>query len=336
MKRQSYLLILAAVVLSVQGICIAGNPPNVTMYGSFRYSLNMINEDGVGAGIDGIQGRDNISLFGIKGEWGNEQIKTFFHIQTQAFSDRDGDGRAFKQRFFYGGLKGGFGSVSVGRMTNAYKAPGFAMDPFYNLSHINAGGIYGAGGATYGLSGGTNGFTDNSFQYKSPDLKGITLVGGLYVDDSNDNDHAYIFGVSYNKNNCTIGIVTAMNGDIMAPIPGIGVDKNALRIYATSKFKNVKVGISFESMKTGDEDIKFFYTTSTVTLKDIKTDIAVSIGMVTSGAVEGFGITAGVFKTVIDNTKIYAMLSTATFENDASPFVASVGINANFSLFVNP
>lgn len=156
---------------------------DTTLYGNLRFSLNSIDEDTTG-GIDGIQGKDNVSLFGLKGSIG-ESTKAFFHLQTGAPADGTENGNAFQQRFFFGGLSGGFGKVAYGRMTNAYKYPGFKLDPFYNLSHIGAGGTYGAGGATYGLSPATNGFTDNAVQYFTPSFGGLKINIGSYIDDTN-------------------------------------------------------------------------------------------------------------------------------------------------------
>jgi len=297
--------------------------------------LNSINEDGVGIDINGIQGRDNVSLFGIKGEYGKKSIKAFFHLQTQAYADGDIGGRAFSQRFYFGGFMGSFGKVSFGRMTNAYKSPGFVMDPFYNLSHISAAGAYAAGGATHDLSGGTNGFTDNSFQYDSPMIGGFKLVGGLHIDDSDENDHGYIIGGSFNTRIFTIGGVCAMNGDSVAALPGIDLDGNAMRGYATVNLKNLKIGISYENIDIGGSSKNFMYATSTLKIKNINTDISVSLGVVDAGTAEGFGFTTGVFYTFVENGKFFTLMSYANLENDSNPFVISIGANYNFSLFVD-
>lgn len=62
MKRRLIFPVLAAAIFALSGVAMAGGTPNATLYGNFRYSLNYINEDGVGTGIDGLQGQDNISL----------------------------------------------------------------------------------------------------------------------------------------------------------------------------------------------------------------------------------------------------------------------------------
>lgn len=336
MKFKLLLVTVAAAILAPYGPAAGAGNPNATLYGNFRYSLNYINEDGIGSDIDGLQGRDNISLFGVKGEYGNDRVKAFFHLQTQTFADGNTTTRAFKQRFFFGGLKGQFGKVSFGRMTNAYKLPGFAMDPFYNLSHIGAGGAYGAGGATYGLSGATNGFTNNALQYETPRLDGFGLVGGFYVDDSNENDHSYVAGGSYSSGKLLLGSVLARNGETAATVPGVDLDGFAIRSYATYNLETFRIGVSYEKVDTGGGDVNFLYATSTVSMREIDTDLSLSVGIVDGGATEGFGVTAGAFHTVVDNAQLFSIVSYTRLENgDNKPFVLSVGANFNFSLFVD-
>ena len=135
---------------------------DTNLYGQMRYSFNSV-DDVDGTGQDGMSGNDNVSLFGLKGSAG-DATQAFYHLQTGAAADSN-SGRAFNQRFYFGGLSGDFGKVAYGRMTNAYKFAGFKLDPFYNMSHIGVNGQFTAGVATYGLSPATNGFTDNALQY---------------------------------------------------------------------------------------------------------------------------------------------------------------------------
>ena len=96
---------------------------DTTLYGQLRYSINSVNEDDARGddSIDGLRGEDNVSLLGVKGAYGDD-IKAFFHLQTGARADSQASGaagNAFDQRFYFGGLSGGFGKVAYGRMTNA-------------------------------------------------------------------------------------------------------------------------------------------------------------------------------------------------------------------------
>ncbi len=331
-------VIYAAAVLAMCVTPLSAMADSTTLYGQLRYSLNSVDEDFV-AGKDGLRGEDNVSLFGLKGSYG-EKVKAFFHLQTGANADSDPDGDAFDQRFFFGGLESDFGKVAYGRMTNAYKFPGFKLDPFYNYSHVNAGGIFAAGGATYGLSGATNGFTDNAVQYVSPSLGGVKLTGGLYIDDSNADDHGYLAGASYDYLDLNVGVVIAVN-DVVVTIPGIAPDGEAIRGYANYKFNDTwKAALSVEIVDlTLTTDAEYVYLTGTMIVPSIKMDFSASLGVVTDGPAEGAGITVGAWYDIAENTKLFALTSYADIDPDAAvfgagyrPLVISIGVQHKFSL----
>ena len=308
--------------------------PSVTLYGNLRYSINYAdNDNGL---LERWKGTDNVSRFGIKASYGNEFGKAFIHLQTGAPAD-GGDSWAFTRRFFFGGFECDYGKLTYGRMTNAYKFPGFALDPFYDLSRQNATGYFAGGGATYGLSGATNGFTDNSLQYFTPNLNGFKFVGGVAFDDSdNDNDMAWLGGGSYSRNGFTIGAVYADNPEMTAVYPGIAMDGEAVRVYGTYKGDGWKAGASYENIDlTGYDNVSYVYLTGTAMLKELKTDVSVSLGLVDDGSAKGFGVTGGVFKNLLDNAKIYAMGSYADLDNGHGPYTISVGAIYNFKFTAN-
>ena len=302
-----------------------------TAYGQLRYSFNSVDEDGVGAGIDGIRGEDNVSLFGIKGSIGDD-IKAFYHLQTGANADGDAQGDAFDQRFFFAGLSGGFGKVAYGRMTNAYKFAGFAMDPFYNMSHVSAGGTFSAGGATYGLSPATNGFTDNALQYTSPDLNGLKLNVSVYTDDSNSDEHGMNLGAHYSAGKYDVGVQFASNDDTVSTIPGIDADGDGLRLHGGYKADGWSVSGSWEKVDVGGvEDVNYLYLIGRYDLSK-KTELVGTYGSVDDGAAEGDGFTAGVFHTIAPQTQVYALYSGVSLDTaDADPSVFSVGAIHKFS-----
>ena len=349
MKKVLSIVALVAVCASP----LAAMADGTTVYGELKYSINSVDDD-TATGKDGWSGEDNISLFGIKGSYGND-IKAFFHLQTQANADSNetsSDKDAFKQRFFFGGLQGAFGKVAYGRMTNAYKFDGFKMDPFYNYSHVGAGGLFGVGGATYGLSPATNGFTDNALQYVTPSFGGFKLTGGFYIDDSDPNnsndDHAYLAGVSYSMKGLNAGVVYATNtgaettpGTGYSTIPNIDSNGEAIRGYANYKFSDtLKVGLSVEQVDiNADDDAIYAYLTSTLGVPDINMEFSASFGMVDDGAAEGWGTTVGAWYNIAQNTKLFTIVSYADIsadniyaENDRSPMVISIGAQHKFSL----
>ncbi len=341
MKKKILSLLCLVMVWALPSTLKAEMKPSVTVYGNLRYSVNYVDEDGVGGDLDRWKGTDNVSRFGIKGSYGNEDIKAFVHLQVRAFADADADKDAFEQRFFFGGFETEYGKLTYGRMTNAYKFPGFALDPFYDLSRINAAGVFGGGAATYGLSPATNGFTDNSFQYFTPNLNGFKLVGGIAFEDAtDDNKLAWLAGGSYNTNGFTVGAVYADNPDYESGgssiYPGIAKDGDAIRAYATYKGDGWKAGASYENIDiSGYNDVNYFYLTGTAMLKKAKTDLSLSVGLVDDGAAEGLGITGGAFYNVLDNAQVYAMASYADLDSDHTPYVLSVGAIYNFKFTAN-
>ena len=365
-------------ILSAVALCALCASPltamaeGTTVYGELKYSINSVDDDTL-TGKDGWSGEDNISLFGIKGSYGND-VKAFFHLQTQANADSDASGidkDAFKQRFFFGGLEGAFGKVAYGRMTNAYKFDGFKMDPFYNYSHVSATGLFGAGGATYGLSPATNGFTDNSLQYVTPSLAGFKVTTAIYIDDADDDnsndDHGYLGGVSYTMKGLSAGVVYASNHGAettddatltpktvkdYSTMPGIAADGEAIRGYVNYKISdNLKLGLSVEQVdiytsavakaNNYDEDAIYGYLTGTMVMPDINMEFSASLGMVDDGAAEGWGTTVGAWYNIAKNTKLFTLVSYADIsadellygaDSDRSPLVISIGAQHKFSL----
>ena len=312
------------------------------IYGQLRYSINSVDDDkGAASTKDGLRGEDNVSLFGIKASTEGDGIKAFIHLQTGASADSDpaaGDNDAFKQRFYFGGLSGAFGKVAYGRMTNAYKFPGFKLDPFYNLSHVGAGGALAAGGATYGLSGATNGFTNNALQYTSPSFSGLKVNVGIYIDDDNEDEHGTNAGASYSSGKFNVGVQMASNGDKTAganPVPNLVNDGDAMRLHGGYKADNWSAGFSFENVdidpldptNVGASDADYIYLVGKYNATK-ETQLVLTVGSVSDGAAEGSGFNAGVFHTVAPQTQLFVLHSTASLDNVTTgedPSVTSFG-----------
>lgn len=322
--------IAISTALATALIAPAAAMADTTLYGQFRYSFSSI--DDPAAGIDGIQGVDNTSLFGLKGSKGKD-VKAFFHIQTGAKADKDAEGDAFNQRFYFAGFSGGFGKVAFGRMTNAYKFPGFKLDPFYNLASVNAVGKFAGGGATYGLSPATNGFTDNALQYFSPSLGGLTVNLGTYIDDSNADEHGFGAGVAYKTKRFNVGVQYASNAAV-GTIPNVAADDDAIRVHGGLKLnKKFSAGFSYEMLGDGNNDeTNYLYVTGTAALTP-KAKASLSYGSVDAGAAEGTGITAGLFLTVAPKAQVFLVHSNATLDAVAAagdPSATSIGTIIKF------
>lgn len=304
------------------------------IYGQLRYSINSVDDDKDAATStkDGLRGEDNVSLFGLKASTEGDGIKAFVHLQTGAKAD-GGSGNAFDQRFYFGGLSGGFGKVAYGRMTNAYKFPGFKLDPFYNLSHVGAGGTLAAGGATYGLSGATNGFTDNAVQYTSPSMGSLKVNVGLYIDDSNEDDHGTNVGALYTAKNFNVGVQFASNDTTATTVPNLVADGDAVRLHGGYKADKLFAGFSYENVDLdpvtngGASDADYIYLVGKYNAAK-ETQLVLTVGSVSDGAAEGSGFTGGVFQTVAPQTQLFALYSTASLDNVTNgedPSVLSLG-----------
>lgn len=91
-------------------------------------------------------------------------------------------------RAFFGGVAGSYGTLIYGRAKSDYRLTGEAVDPFYNTSVIGFTGGFARGGANYGLSNLSNGFSDNALIYRSNDYSGLRFNTAVYVNDSTGND----------------------------------------------------------------------------------------------------------------------------------------------------
>ncbi|RDH80751.1 MAG: hypothetical protein DIZ80_17140 [endosymbiont of Galathealinum brachiosum] len=327
-------IVLCAAVSAICAVPVTAMA-EADFYGQLRISLDSVDADNAAAAKDGLTVTDNTSVFGFKAMSEGDGVKAFIHLQAGAKADgNDAADAAFTKRFYFGGLKGDFGQVAYGLMSSAYKMPGFKMDPFYNHSSVNVSGsvVNGAGG-TYGLSPVNNLFTDNALQYTSPAMGGLTLNIGLYVDDSEADEHGTGFGAAYKSGNISAGVQYASNGD-NATIKNLNADSTAIRVHGGYKADGWSAAISAEQVeKSSTTDDTYLFLVGKANISD-SLEAAVTLGSVSGDttAIEGTGITAGVFKTVAKKTQVFGSLSTVSLDDDtqAEPSVFSVGVIHKF------
>ncbi len=315
---------------------------NNTLYGDFRFSAGYMDRNSTKS--DGFTANNNASRIGIKGSVGKSDLKAIYHFQAGAKNDGAGAGAAagnnsaFTARFYFAGLKSAdYGSIIYGRHSTAYKMSGLRVDPFYDTS---AG--LGNGGATYGLSGMTNGFTNNAIAYISPTiLGGLSANAAIYIDDSDANKHDTNFGLQYAADGVTVGVQQLIigNGSKTSNSTGIantaGVE-SATRVYGGYKTKDWSLTGSYEFQIAKDSnapDINHLYVAGTYNVME-KTKLAVSVGHVDDGPFEGVGWQTGIFYKILPKTEVYALYSGTyledDFKNDAHVF--TVGVSHKFAL----
>ncbi len=203
-------------IVTAMGLVLAGGMglanADVKLYGQLDVSIDSVDVDG---GSDDVNMGSNRSAVGFKGtEDLGGGLKAFFKVEYQTDVDdagtaagpleddttEGGDSDGWKSRDQYIGLKSeGFGKLTFGMMSTAYKSPASKLDPFYRTrnqarniglqSTLHKGrGEEGQGRAT------------NTVRYDSPNFSGINVFGTYTFDNSEadtENDDPYSLGVSY-------------------------------------------------------------------------------------------------------------------------------------------
>lgn len=307
---------------------------NAELYGNLRYSYNCAD--------DGTEARwasaNNASRLGVRGEVSGEAVTAFLHVETGISVDSDPDGRGFTQRFFYGGLRGDFGALTVGRHTTAYKAAGLRGDSFYDTSAISAGGgtpttgVF--AGATFGLSNLTNGFANRALSYTSPDVSGFTGNAAMYLDP--DSDHDVGLGLRYQRYGVDVGLqyYASQGADNWAQS---GPADDAVRVHGSYRGSDRwTASVSYEHVTSiGEGDQDYLYAAGTVDLTSVLT-AAVSVGDVSRGGVanvSGTGVNAGLWYALFPETRIYGLYSGLDRDQgEERRHVVSLGLTQDFSL----
>jgi hypothetical protein len=322
----------SVLVVALGSLCLGSTAALADMsnslYGNFRFSFNQVDS----ASQDGMSGDNNASRLGFKGEFKGSDLTAFYHLEAGA--NNDAGGETFSSRFYYAGLRGGFGSVVAGRHSPAYKMPGVHIDPFYDTSANGAGGTFGSGGATYGLSGLTNGFANNALAYSTPKLgDALTLNAGVYVDDGDDDKHNYGVGATYASGPITAGIQYFDAGNGNASWTSAN-NLKAYRLHAAYKDGPMSLGLSYENVESkaaGAQDINYLYLAGSYNISET-TRLSASVGNVDEGANEGTGFNIGVFHNVFKNTTIYGLYSTVDRDDNVDADVFSVGMIYSFNV----
>jgi len=352
--------LVSAVVVAALLVAPVAVMAGTTLYGNARISLSHWDND---TGADANTAlKDNVSRLGVKGEYG-DAIKGFFHLQVAARVEPDtsGDGTfinglnvdpmgvltastgsandsdAFGQRFYFAGLKGSFGALKYGRVTNAYKMPGFKQaGKLYDTTTLSVNGPIGMGGAIYGQSPMNNGF-HSALEYTTPSMSGAKLSGTLAVDPSNANEHGYIVVASYGAGGISVGAAYADNGD-GSQIPGLMAEGNAFRVYGNYKTDTMKFGLSWEGVDIAgdltDDKVNYVMGIASMTVA-AKTDLIGAIGFVDGGPAEGVGGTVGVNYGITEKTEVMLSGSYGDLEVGSKPMAVSLLFVHNFSISSN-
>ena len=319
---------LGALVSLAFALPAIGNAATNSLYGKIRYSFNSIDDTALATASGNadddpgstISGENNASILGFKGNLKESNgLTAFYHIQTAASIDTDGQGDAFNQRFALAGVKGDFGKVTIGRVTTPYKAPGLKNDPFYFTSAgLNL------GVENYGLSKLNAGWTDNSIVYNRK--FGTFMVDvGLFIDDSTEDEHDFNIGFGYDDGTFSAGLQYLTVGDTRVVANSIA-DSTATRLYAIYKMDQFKFFGSYETIDpdAADDSSTFIYLAGTYHISDA-TRAVLSFGTVedafttvngTPIPLDGSGFTIAAFHKIMKNTEVHALFSDVSGDDD--------------------
>lgn len=304
------------------------------IYGDFRYSYNRADAGDTTRWASA----NNASRLGIRGEVSRGGLAVFTDLQVGVNVDVEGAGGPFTQRYYLAGVRGSYGTLTVGRHSTAYKVVGLRLDPFFDTSTLSAGGgVPSTGlfaGASFGLSNLTNGWADRTVAYVSPTLRGVTANAAAYLDT--DSDHDYAAGIDYRARGFEVGAqYHDANGRSWPQTAGID---HAVRGHAAYSRANAwSVGGSFERLEArtgGHQD--FLYASGTFNLNP-RLLLAAALGHVEEGAVQpvtGTGYHVGVFYTLLPQARLHALYSRVT--TDLGPSRANMALGLTYQFSIKP
>ena len=308
--------LLTALLLPVSAFAASNS-----LYGDFRYSISNVDDDS-DSNLGAVSNASRVGLKGISDEM--DGITGFYHLQAGASIDGNSNGDAITQRFFFAGFKGDFGKVVFGRTSTPYKMAGLKVDPFYDSS---AG--LSAGGASYGLSGLTNGWSDNTLAY-SKKIDAFIVNAGVYLDDSAENSNDFNFGVTYNQDGIKAGMQYIGAGDT-GVIANAGASTTAIRFHGQYTMDMITIAGSLESIDPDAGDTqRYLYLSSTYKLNE-KVKLAGSYGSVddVNVFVNGDSITVGAFYQLLKKTQVHGLFSSVSAGTDYTTI--ALGVSHKFA-----
>lgn len=329
-------------MLFVLAVALSSLPPaawtqevTTELYGEFRYSYNRAD----GGDDSHWASANNASRLGVRGTISERSLTGFVDLQVNVGID---DPDAFARRYYLAGVRGPFGSITIGRHSTAYKLAGVRLDPFFDYSTVSPlGGVPSTGlfaGSTFGQSNLTNSFTDRAISYVTPAVAGITANAALYLDP--ESDHDYAAGVGYLARGFDVGVQYyqadgADNWNVLAAPSGI-VD-NALRGHVGySRPGRWSLGALAERLESEAGPSQDYYWASGTVSPVRRLMLAAAMGHVSdSGALQpvtGNGFHGGVFYDLLPGARVHALYSLVDVDDGPSRSNGAVGLTYAFLL----
>ncbi|RKZ55207.1 MAG: hypothetical protein DRQ44_18095 [Gammaproteobacteria bacterium] len=179
-------------------------------------------------------------------------------------------------------------------------------------------------------------------QYTSPAFSGITVNAGVYIDDTNEDNHSTGLGASWKGKGFNAGLQYIQNnndGSVNANkvIPGVYIDGSAMRVHGGFKAKTWSAGLSYETVDEGtvadlSASTNYMYLVGRFNATP-KTELVLTVGTVdpdtgaANAGAKGTGYQLGVFQTVVTKTQLYVTYGAADLDapDHEDPSVISVG-----------
>jgi predicted porin len=250
--------ILAIAIASAFAAPAFAATSNVDVYGIVNVSVNSINDD-VANKDRSTSVSSHASRVGFKGsEDLGGGLAAIWQIETGFNADENAGLTGGRNAFV--GLKGGFGTVLMGKHDTPMKMLGRKVDNFGDL-YADSRNLLGADAAA-----GTSNFdlrTNNTIAYISPNFSGVTVIGAYVADhgvsgggtftncatnlDCNDRN-AYSVSADYVNGPLMLGAAYERhNTNALVAAVNTGVDRSLWRMVAGYKFGDAKLGALYEN-----------------------------------------------------------------------------------------
>ncbi|VAW75071.1 hypothetical protein MNBD_GAMMA12-766 [hydrothermal vent metagenome] len=153
------------------------------------------------------------------------------------------------------GLKGGFGTIELGRLKQPYKYLGGVLyDPFVATTLEARGNgaqsLDELGNQAFGHSA----FLSNSIAWKSRNFNGLSIWALISIDEedttASGSDGDYSIGIQYKSGPLELGVVTISNDD---------TSSDAVKFFGQYKWGNHKFSGSFETLDLGASDTTVYF-----------------------------------------------------------------------------
>ena len=311
--------------------------PDVNLGGTFALSLSWYEDHTDTLDTTDLDLENNGSNFRVQAGAEEEGIRAFMVYERGASNDQLG---VEDVREFYAGVNGRLGTLVAGRKATDYRIAGERLDPFYNTSVASFNGLFSAEGASFGLSNLTNGYTSNTVAYRSPAFAGVSVNGGLYVNNNNNQqgvgDELDVgVGADY-VNADLLGLEAGVqwldiNGNVVTGSPA--GESTALRGHASVGGKGWTVGVSYEFVDVDFEPDprQYGFLAGSYQLTE-KMRLAATAGSVAdSPTSDGIGGSLGMFYDLTKHLQSYVALRYVELDNAVNENNATLASGIKFS-----